>query len=75
MEYFVNEFPETLNEPWCFFPHEFHLTSLEFESKEIRAWLNDNNVKWTEAPDILIDKKVILFSCEEDAMAFKLTWE
>lgn len=73
MEYFVNEFPETLNEPWCSYPYEFLVTFEEFRSKEIRDWLNAN-VKWKEVSSSMGAAAAFLFSCEEDAMAFILRW-
>ena len=69
MEYFVNEFPELLNEPWRSFPFEWYVDFFEFSSEEIREWL-DNNMKWQESTS----PYSFLFSCEEDAMAFKLRW-
>ena len=74
MEYFSNEFPETLNEPWCSFPYEFHVTNDEFRSKIIRDWLNDNIVEWKEHYGSMGEENSFLFKYEEDAMAFKLTW-
>lgn len=68
MDYYVNIDLETLNEPWRSFPYEFHVGRDVYRSKEVRDWLNEN-VEWES-----VDDKILLFSCEEDAMAFKLRW-